>query len=305
MASTFDIPILLVTFNRPENTSVVLKEIKKIKPSKLYIFSDAPRAGNAKDVIDVSETRTLFNDTNFACEVFKLFEKKNLGCGPGVSKAINWIFESEEMAIILEDDCVPNSSFFHFCRLMLLKYKMDSKVMHISGTRWNPEYDVGDLDYFFSSISHIWGWATWKRAWNKYDYSMNTWNKESMKDQLIKMFRNRLLSQYLLQSFDEISKLSNKHTWDIQWQCTILRENGLVINPNVNLVSNIGIEGVHTKTADEYYYFRQTSDWVDRGTDLNSLIADRSFDRYHIKNHFMKAFVLKQKLRLYYDSYFN
>ena len=294
MSETFDIPILLVTFNRPENTSMVLEKIKEVNPMKLYVFSDAPRSGNSKDIYHVAQTRSLFDNINSNCQVFKLFQENNLGCGLGVSGAINWVFEKEEMAIILEDDCVPNKSFFDFCRIMLLKFKDNAKVMHVSGTRWNPEFNIGDYDYFFSNIGHIWGWATWKRAWAKYDYNINSWDNKNKAKEIKELFKDRVSSQFWIDRLNNIYKLSNKHTWDIQWQYALFLEKGLAVVPCVNLISNIGTQGMHTQPVDEYYHFRSTMEWVDRNIN-HSIEANLHYDIYHMRYHFLRYHFLKKK----------
>jgi hypothetical protein len=295
MSRFFEIPILLVTFNRPESTSIVLEKIKEVNPRKLYVSSNAPRSGNPKDIDLVAQTRALFDNINSNCQVLKLFRANNLEAGPSISGAINWVFENEEMAIILEDDCVPNKYFFDFCSIMLLKFKDNAKVMHISGTRWNPEFNIGDYDYFFSHIGHIWGWATWKRAWLKYDYNINSWDPKIRTREIRDLFKDRVSSQFWIDRFNDIYKLSLKHTWDIQWQYALFSEKGLAVVPCINLIANIGTQGVHTQYADKYYYFRRTEEWVDRGINLSSIEANREYDIFHMKYHFLKNHFLKKK----------
>lgn len=289
------VPILLVTFNRPDTTKIVFEKIKELKPSVLYIYSDAPRLGNVNDEIKVNETRKIFDDINWECAVHKSFQETNLGCGAGVSHAIEWLFNTEEMAIILEDDCVPHISFFEFCIVMLNRYKDNEKVMHVSGTRWNPEFKTNDSDYIFSRIGHIWGWATWRRAWSKYDFQMSTWPSYKKLDGTFNLFKDREISKYWDGAFDYVFNQKSKHTWDYQWQYTLFSNNALAVVPSVNLVSNIGTTGVHASQSKSPNFFKETGFWVNSETPPELLEAEENFDIYHMKKHFLShnSFVSK------------
>ncbi len=304
----FDVPILLITFNRPANAQKVFAAIKSMRPSKLYIFSDAPREGNEEDKSNVEECRNLLTEIDWDCDVQKKFESKNLGCGRGVCSAISWAFESTEKLIILEDDCIPHSSFFPFCKYMLDKYEKAEKVMHIAGTRWNDELNSGEGDHFFSRIGHIWGWATWKRAWKLYDYNLTTLKKKVDRELLKKGLNGRIQAQYWLDCFFHVykhngSKLIN--TWDYQWQYTLFKNEGLAVVPNVNLVSNIGLQGVHTNASDndKLSYNKHTLNWTSKGTVIKKIEACDDFDNYHINKHFMRNMKPFKRVQLYLKSF--
>jgi len=143
----FDIPILFIIFKRPDTTSVVFEQIKKIKPKKLYIASDGPR--NESDIEKCLQTKKIVENIDWPCEIKRNYSEKNLGCGRRVSSAIDWIFEKEEQAIILEDDCLPNKDFFLYCKQMLETYKGNEKIMMISGTNYLQQWKDKDVDYFF------------------------------------------------------------------------------------------------------------------------------------------------------------
>jgi hypothetical protein len=306
-ASDFDVPILLITFNRPDNAQKVFDKIKKAQPSKFFIFSDAPRKGNATDELKVGECRNLLSQIDWECQVHTKFERENLGCGRGVSSAISWAFDYVDKLIILEDDCVPHASFFSYCQYMLTKYEKDEKVMHIAGTRWNDEYNIGEVDHFFSRIAHIWGWATWKRAWKLYDYKMLSLHKHD-RVLLKKKLNDRIQSQYWLDCFFHVHKHNGTeliNTWDYQWQYTIFKNNGLAVVPNVNLISNIGVQGVHTHNGkgDKVSYNKHTANWTTRSSQPVKLNAVTAFDNYHIKHHFMRNLKPLKKFQLYLKSF--
>jgi hypothetical protein len=302
----FEIPVLLVTFNRPLNAKKVFDVIRQVRPAKFYLFSDAPRPGNENDQVNVKECRELIKLIDWECDVKTKFEKVNLGCGPGPMSAITWMFQHEEKGIILEDDCLPDISFFSYCRYMLDRYEHQPRVMHVAGTRWNDEYKVDDSDHFFSTIGHIWGWATWRRAWQLYDYEMKSWDKTKGRKLIKSRLNNRLLSEFWVDSFEYTYRNNPRlrHAWDYQWQYTLFQHNGLSVVPNVNLVSNIGVQGVHSSEddADKTSFNRHTSPWMNQKQQLK-IIPQHDFDLYHIRNFFMRDVKAVRKMKLLIKSF--
>ena len=158
---SFDTPILFIIFNSPEQTRHSFEAIRRIKPSKLYVAADGPRVDKESDKQRCQETREIINYIDWDCDLQTLFRENNLGCGKGPADAISWLFEKEEIGIILEDDCIPDNSFFAFCHELLNKYLTDTRIMHIAGTNHNPNYlSYNDYSYFFSQVGHMLGWAT-------------------------------------------------------------------------------------------------------------------------------------------------
>ena len=244
----FDIPVLFLTYNRLEKTKKSFERIREVKPEKLYFFSDGP-----KDLKDANKVRSirkyLEENINWKCYFNKKYNSKNFGCRKGVSTAIDWFFESVKFGIIIEDDCVPDISFFNYSRQLLIKYADDNRIMHISGSN-NGLLTINNEDYYFSKYALIWGWATWKRSWEKYDLELNTLPKNISKVLFSKTFGSLHQKFYWLNAF--ISMYFNKHdTWDLSWfyTCAI---NGYSIIPNKNMVENIGFdqEATHTKSMD-------------------------------------------------------
>jgi len=247
---SYDIPILFLIFNRPETTNKVFDKIRQIKPKKLYIAADGPRKNNNIDIVNCLKVKEIIRKIDWNCEVKTLYRKKNLGCKVAVSSAINWFFENEEMGVILEDDCLPNDSFFKYCKKLLIKYQNNEKIMIISGISFisnKIRQKYVDSDYFFSKYIGIWGWATWRRAWKLYDVSISTYPIK--KSYVLNNNSNCLLDKlYWGRIFNLVYK--NKiDTWDYQWQYCIWLNDGLSINPRYNLVKNIGfgISSTHTK----------------------------------------------------------
>ncbi|MCJ7638099.1 MAG: glycosyltransferase family 2 protein, partial [Nitrososphaeraceae archaeon] len=255
MNQTFLTPILFLVFNRPENTRIVFNEIKKIKPQKLYIAADGPRENNLNDKINCLEVRRIIDEQiDWNCEVKKLFRDDNLGCKLAVSEAISWFFENEEHGIILEDDCLPDQTFFWFCEELLNKYENDKRVMMISGMNYAVDNLSGIPEsYFFSNYYTIWGWATWRRAWKLYDIEMKNW--EIIKDSgfISSIYNNKKLENFIKSILQEAYE-NKTNTWDIQWFYTCLINNGLTAMPKINLISNIGVEGVHANSKNNMHY---------------------------------------------------
>ncbi len=175
------VPVLLIAFNRPATTQQVLDAIALYQPPVLYIATDGARKNNESDVIKCKAVHELIDKwqiNNPAETVNKLYQQNNLGCGVGVSTAINWFFAAEEMGIILEDDCLPNKSFFIFAKLYFHRYKDEECIMHIGGSNFvEPEMKVDNESYYFSIYPQIWGWASWRRAWRKYDFEMKRFDE--------------------------------------------------------------------------------------------------------------------------------
>jgi hypothetical protein len=245
----FETPILFLIFNRPNASQLVFEQIRKIQPKQLFIAADGPRIYKEGEVEICRETRKLVcNSIDWDCEVKTLFRDENLGCGKAVSEAINWFFNHVEEGIILEDDCLPDLSFFTFCSHLLSYYKNNEKIMMISGDCFQRGKKRGKGDYYFSAYNHIWGWASWKRAWSKYDFKLDTINNESIECILKRYFLTPTEINYWRSIFDS-SKINKFDTWDYQWTFSIWASNGLSILPNVNLVSNIGFgeNASHTK----------------------------------------------------------
>lgn len=245
-------PILLLIFNRAETTRQVFEAIRRARPRRLYVAGDGPRADRPGEDEKVRSTRAVIEGVDWPCEVKTLFRTENLGCQQGVSQAISWFFEREEYGIILEDDCLPDPSFFPFCDELLERCKDDERIGHISGNCYLPHLVPAGQSYDFCSIPHIWGWATWRRAWKKYRVDFPAWaeirHDKSLKDRLFLDRRERIYFSTFLS--DTLSKSRGINAWSPQWVYTLRLQGQLSICPAVNLVTNIGLDGVeatHTR----------------------------------------------------------
>lgn len=239
-------PILFLIYNRPDYTKRVFDTIRKTKPSSLYIVADGPK--NTLDAIACKKSRNITEAIDWPCVVKRQYADENMGVKHRVSSGITWFFENVEQGIILEDDCLPDLSFFYFAEKLLKKYKTDEQVMMISGDNFVPAHSI-DQSYLFSRYFPIWGWATWRRAWEKYDIKMTEWPKLKKINWLNKFYIHKGVLRFLTESFDSVFQEKTK-TWDTQWAYTCLLNNGLSIIPKVNLVSNIGLTGDHSSPGE-------------------------------------------------------
>jgi hypothetical protein len=247
----FNTPVLLIIFNRADTTRLVFEAIRKARPPRLYVAADGPRPHVASDQQKCAEARKIVERVDWPCEVKTLFHDKNLNCGKAPSTAMSWFFENEEQGIILEDDCLPSQSFFRYCQELLEKYKDDSRVMHIGGNNFLGGWrNDPDYSYYFSRSGHIWGWATWRRAWQTFDFDILLYTKLKQKGFFDHFFLNRLEKVYRLRKFDKtVANRGKVDWWDYQWDFARFSNSGLAIVPSKNLVKNLGFGEGATHTV--------------------------------------------------------
>jgi hypothetical protein len=241
--------VLFLVFNRPDTTTQVFQAIRNVKPPRLYIAADGPRAERLDEVHVVARVRDICTSVDWTCEVKTLFRDENLGCKYAVSGAIAWFFEHEEQGIILEDDCLPTQSFFWFCEELLQKYKNDTRIGMICGTDLSKDLQIKE-SYYFSRYPHIWGWATWRRVWEAYDVELTQINLLIESDDFRRSFNRKMEFEYWRRSFESVRN-GTVDTWDTQVVFTMFTQGMLSIYPCCNLVSNIGFgsNATHTKSA--------------------------------------------------------
>jgi hypothetical protein len=243
-------PVAFFFFNRPETTKKVFEEIRKAKPTKLFLVSDGPRPGNENDSAKNKECREIVSNIDWECEVKQNFSDVNFGCKNRISSGISWVFENAERAIILEDDCLPIPSFFRYCQEMLEYYEDDERIMLISGNSFQNGRRVSGDSYYFSTYSYIWGWATWKRAWQKYDIEMKHWPEVKKQKYLNYWLSGKKAVEHWEEEFNRTYE-GRINTWDFQFFYSCIVNQGVCAVPEVNLVTNIGFGAGSSHTGDE------------------------------------------------------
>ncbi len=275
--------VLLIVFNRPELALNVLAAIRKYRPSRLYIACDGARKDVEGESQVVLKTReSVLSAIDWECDVKTLFQEQNLGCGLGPSTAISWLFSSEEKGIILEDDCIPQLPFFDYCHRLLDKYEDNQRVWMISGRSiYQGKRFFKNSDYIFSFFPHTWGWATWRRAWSKFDITMSEWPgfyKQGGYKNLLFFKPSALFYNW---HYNALYKRGNfqSHIWDYQFCLTIAANGGLGIVPSKNLVENVGYDGVHYSGITWLQKCKSVSDYEIR-REPSVVLPDRNYERY-------------------------
>lgn len=244
--SKIDVAVLLLFFARPEQTALVFEQIKKARPSKLFLYQDGAREGRKDDIEGIMKCRKIVEDIDWDCEVYKMYQEKNYGCDPSEYISQKWMFSIVEKGIILEDDDVPSQSFFPFCKELLDKYEHDTRVSMISGMCHMDEVYIDD-DYFFSKHGPIWGWATWKRtidSWDtSYSFLQNKYICDLLKD------NGDMTEGYFALCKKHLN--SGKEHYESLLRVSRILNNQLAIIPKKNLISNIGltVDAVHCNSS--------------------------------------------------------
>lgn len=297
----FNTPIAFFVYNRLDTTQIVFERIREIKPPRLYIVCDAARPWKEGDAEKVAAVREYVEShIDWECEVFKNYAEENMGCKKRVSSGISWVFEHEEMAIIIEDDVLLDKSFFRFCQEMLIHYKDDERVMMVGAHKKLEDYQT-EYDYLFTADNYIWGWGSYRRTWEKYDVTLKNWPKNKADGLMYKVFKKDK-ADYVTEELDLIYE-GKLDTWDYQLMMCLAENNGLCVVPNVNLIENIGFnreDATHTKGEGEdmhsgaYSFPIKFRDEVKRDLDYDLCVQKKYFDKNPVKQ-FIKKFI-PQKL---------
>jgi hypothetical protein len=242
--------VALLLFRRPEETARVFERIRDARPRQLFLIADGPRPGNEEDARGCEEARAVVERVDWPCDVVRDFAEQNLGLKRRIPSGLDRVFGEAPEAIILEDDCLPHPSFFRYCEELLERYRDDERIVHIAGSQLlqNPP---ARASYHFSRYVHVWGWASWRRAWDLYDVELSDWHAASeaeRENRLREMFEEADERRYWGWVWDHSPEIDN---WDAQWSHVGLSDGRLSVNPNRNLISNIGFSTDATNaTAD-------------------------------------------------------
>jgi len=255
-AINFSTPVALIIFNRAETTRKVLDVLRKAQVKELFVIADGPRSDKITDLKHCSEARAVIDEIDWPCKVNLKYQDENLGCGHNPARGIDWVFTQVDECIILEDDCIPDLSFFPFCQEMLARYKEDSRIMMVSGNNHLLDKINISTSYIFSINTQTHGWATWKRSWEKYDFYMADWPTVRSLKWLNNLLGNKRYAKGWLKTFDTSYDEANNNpkcsVWDFQWTYICWKNHALNIIPCVNLVTNAGYgeNGTHQTPID-------------------------------------------------------
>ena len=298
----YNIPVLIMAFNRANITQEIFNAVKKVKPKQLFMFVDGPRATKLGEDKQCEEVRNIIKQVDWDCEIKTLFLEKNAGIQgvmSGPTQALNWFFENVEMGIVLEDDCLPDPSFWPYMEEMLNKYKDDERVMHISGN--NFQYGIkrgadNNASYYFSIYPSSWGWATWKRAWKHFDPKLKTFPQFRDENKIARMTEEKDTQKVWLETFRK-EYYGEWKTWDYEWVYAIWSQGGLSIIPNVNLIKNIGFgEQATFNFSTEHEYANMPTENILPITHPKEIKPNIEADRFVFETTFLYKKPLKRKI---------
>ena len=248
--------VTMIFFNRPDTLQLVFDKVREAQPPKLFLVQDGPREGNEKDARGVEACRKIVENVDWECEVYRNYSDVNLGCGVRPMSGVTWALSQVDSTIILEDDCVPDPTFFAYCDEMLERYAHDERIAYISGLNHFEEWDFGGSSYGFAKGGAIWGWATWKRAWDRYDYAVNGIADPYIEKQLSLLFSGEKGKIAAWKKAHELVKAETKISyWDVQWGFIKHSQHQMVIVPKYNLICNIGVgvDSTHATTVSGHH----------------------------------------------------
>ena len=240
-----DIPVALIFFNRDDTLKEVFEQVRKAKPSKLFLIQDGAREGRQDDVEGIVACRKIVENIDWECEVHKNYSEENLGCGRRVSSGISWVFESVDRAVILEDDCIIEPTFINFCEELLEKYKDDDRVCMISALNHFVDWDCGDNSYFFAKTGAIAAWASWKRVWDVFDFKIEAFGDDYVKKLIESSFKHKYAAKARMKNWQNVYDMGknngNIRYWGPQFGFVKYRTAALTIIPSHSLSNNVGV----------------------------------------------------------------
>jgi hypothetical protein len=237
-------PVAVFIFNRPHCTEQLVHALAFVRPARLFVIADGPR--NDCEIEICEQTRAIIDQIDWPCTILKRYATSNIGCRESIPNGLNWVFQHVDTCIILEDDCIPQPSFFPFCQELLSRYKYDMRIMTIGGHRSDGPNELDTESYYFSKYPSIWGWATWKEKWAKYDLNMSQWDDLKNSNWLNKILKSPKAVAYWSRMYDHMK--NGLDTWDYALAYSCWLHKGLSIRSRVNMISNIGFgkEATHT-----------------------------------------------------------
>lgn len=281
---SLETPVVMIIYNRPENTQEVFDQIAMMEPSELLVVADGPKDKQPGDEDRCRSAREVTEAVDWECDVSREYADSNLGLRKRFQTGLNWVFNEVEEAIILEDDCLPSQSFFRFTEDLLEEYRNDERVMDISGSNHLGTWKDSSQDYHFTRYGGIWGWATWADQWEKYRANMEGWDNPEIRNLVRAYIGDEDQWPYIRHLYQRTAKGSIE-TWDYQWGFTRAVNWGLTATPSRNLISNIGFgEEATNTTAEESSITGVSRHELEFPIEIRDTVAsDFAYDRTYFK----------------------
>jgi len=251
VSAALQTPVSVFFYRRPDHLRQVMAKVREARPAILFGISDGSKPRKESIRRGVEESRKVFREMiDWPCQWELLERESNLGSYLSVSGGLDWVFDRVGETIVLEDDTVPDPSFFRFTAELLKKYREDSKVGAVCGNNYDDSRDwPGEASYRFTRYHHSWGWGTWKRAWQYFDreekllaevprIKKENWMKLSLREWA---YWERCFQRTYARKLD---------AWDYRWTLSLWKQQMICIIPRVNLVKNIGFDAQATHTVE-------------------------------------------------------
>ncbi|MCW5983238.1 MAG: hypothetical protein KIT09_34425 [Bryobacteraceae bacterium] len=253
MNRRIETPVAWFIFNRPDTATRVFEALRVPRPSTLLVVADGPRPGHPEDPVRCAAARAILDRVDWDCRLLTNFAADNLGLKRRVESGLTWVFSLVEEAIILEDDTVPDATFFPYCADLLARHRDDERIMAVNGGSFIADHYPAPYSYHFTRYPLIWGWATWRRAWRQYDPAMRQWPSLRARQWLSAILESPAAARFWSYSFQR--NFETMTSWDYAWTLSCWLRGGLCITPGVNLVTNIGFrpDATHTSDADSRF----------------------------------------------------
>tara|TARA_Y100001970_G_C14097091_1_gene783308 strand:- start:310 stop:1233 length:924 start_codon:yes stop_codon:yes gene_type:complete len=294
-------PILFITYARSKYARKAFDAIKRVKPKNLYFYSNKAPIGNQDLNNNNNKIRGFVDEIDWDCNLRTFFRDKHIQIYTSLFSAIDWVFDNEKKAIIIEEDCVASAVFFDYCEKLLDYYEDESKVWMLSGNNFTPSGNPSDSSFFFSRFAHIYGWASWSDRWKKQDRLMESWDDEVKKREFLEYFQDKKSAIFFYKNFKNFyKKIERYNPWDyLNWYSMIINKAYCVV-PNTNLVSNIGSSGFHNKNTKDFKSFNLPTPKGNKfiiNKYLESIEPSR-YDVYHFQHHYwLRRTTLLKKIK--------
>lgn len=302
-----NIPVLFLPFSRLSYAREAFEAIKKAKPKKIYFYVDKAREDNLEEISQNNQIKEFVNEVNWECELKTYFRDKNIGIFQSILDAIDWVFENEEQAIILEEDCVASPAFFDFCEQLLTRYKNDWRIWWISGDNFCEEYNPNGYDYIFSRYPYQYGWASWRSRWQTMRKTSIQWEEMKKYDLYRQLYPSKRQAEYQINkdegNYNYVKKTS---CWDLMFGLVCKQEGSFGIVPIKNLVKNIGVKGTHGKGITKFHNRPiSISDTYPIVKHPPFVVPDYKYDQYFFYHMYYKDTKLFAKIKRKIKMIFN
>lgn len=257
--------VVLVIFSRERVTRRTIDALRKVAPAELFVVADGPRADRPGDVAACAAARAVIEEIDWPCKVHRLFRDRNIGLEANVELGLDRVFSEVDRAVILEDDCIPDPTFFRFCDELLDRYAEDHRVWQIAGDNHGvPTGMFAGASYRFSTWASVWGWATWADRWHSHRATFNRSHEgaeesptteAAVRTAPAEPLPGTLVTRAAQRHFRFVASCTDgdAYGWDHHWWVTIMSQGGLSVMPAVTMVENDGYgEGAtHTRAGKE------------------------------------------------------